>query len=212
LTVDAPFPDLDPVQAAARVLGGELPPLSDRGRASADKMKLLAVLTGCFQIDPRERWDFAQIYKAIVSVGGVATKHASARGALVRASSSMLDIPNAIPTGAIAFIDAIGSGKFGDCYGGIWQGTRVALKGVKEAEKREFMRELGALRKAQHPHCVSYFGTYEAAPDTPVKETGKSVSGSFIVMEWMNGGSLRDGSFLFFLFFFEVDFSLLWTN
>ena len=52
-------------------------------------------------------------------------------------------------------------GNFGEVYVGSWNGTKVALKKLKNKDAlEEFMKEAGTLSQVIHPNCVQFLGIY----------------------------------------------------
>jgi len=57
----------------------------------------------------------------------------------------------------------LGEGKFGEVFLGSWDGTKVALKRVKQSEglqNSDFFKEANILCKVVHPNTVQFLGVY----------------------------------------------------
>jgi len=75
----------------------------------------------------------------------------------------------------------LGSGRFGEVYLGVLNGTSlVALKRLKKGTSREFENELKLLMKLNHPNIVRFLGIYRESHDV------------YLVMEYLAKGALSD--------------------
>jgi len=75
----------------------------------------------------------------------------------------------------------LGAGSFGDVFLGSWNGTKVALKKLKNNDAfEEFIKEAGTLSQVIHPNCVQFLGIFTS--DT---------NEQYIVVEYLPKGGLR---------------------
>jgi len=80
----------------------------------------------------------------------------------------------------VNIFEKLGSGKFGDVYRGLWLGTQVALKKLKDNEQyEEFKSEATVLKSLRHPNIVQFFGIHVSSDDD-----------YYLVTEYLSEGSL----------------------
>jgi len=73
--------------------------------------------------------------------------------------------------------ELLGTGNFGSVYRGIWFGSQVALKMLKNQQK-SFLGEVMLLKSLTHPNVVRFLGVVQKNSEF------------YIVLEYMHKGSL----------------------
>jgi tRNA A-37 threonylcarbamoyl transferase component Bud32 len=99
----------------------------------------------------------------------------------------------------LRYLQKVAAGSFGDVYRGTYRGAEVAIKALRlntddagadqAAVVREFMQELGVLRRVRHKHVVQLIGA-AAGPPACVLVTEYMAAGSLAAHLRRQGGPL----------------------